>query len=414
MAMKSTEYLSLFQLKSTAEYIEYSDLKLNVDGFSNAGTIGSYQRSVLQKFAKAAITVNLMSNSTTPKANLVAVALVSLLYAVLAAIALLLSGASAGLYVLSGGEYGEGIAKYAKSLVSFTVIMLPCYLLLMLHAAHFSYGSEVSNFADRGVSLSFFGIVLLIASAISIVGMCAMCFTYLLKKESNQSNYALMRNILALGCLVIAMFSIFLPVLSVQVAAEHSGEIVEETFYLSAKEIYEISDVDMDRMNVAIKAFPKTSFEAFIQKAALSPGSVTAAARSIFYYVAFRYSYGTEIFCVIMGITYLLGAYIFALFILRMISHILHKKEIKHKRFLMFTSVFFSALNLAFAFAMSGICNAYIPDSTARILVLSVSAGPIVSLVATLAAVASLLIRDKQKQKREFDNPDVSYDPYVI
>ena len=80
----------------------------------------------------------------------------------------------------------------------------------------------------------------------------------------------------------------------------------------------------------------------------------------------------------------------------------------------MFMSVLSTVLNLSLAFALAGICNMYMPDSTAQMVVFSVSFGPILSLVATAVAVIVLVLHDKVRVGREYDNPDVSYDPYVV
>ena len=414
ITIRSGQYLSTYQLKGTEEYSEYSHLKSQIEYYASVNKLGSRQEALMQDYTKAALKVHLMSRDTVPKGNLIGVGLMAMFFMLLASVALILAVISVCLYLTGKVETTDALLKYVRSLVAFMVTVIPCYLLTFLQASHFSYGFEISNFADRGVSLTFFGVVMLLVYIGSMLYMCARCIAYLRKKESKKGDNTLKRQILALVCILIAAFSIFLPVMSVETAALRGKNVAEQTFWFSSDEIYELSYYDVNHLTVNTTEYAKTDFEAYVAEVARNGDTTNSAARSIFYYIAFRYSYGAETICVIMAICYVLSAYVLSLFAMRMFSHILSKQPLKGKKFLMFMSVFSTVLNLSLAFALTGICNMFMPDSTAQMVVFSVSFGPILSLVATLVAVIVLVLHDKVRVSREYDNPDVSYDPYVV
>lgn len=414
ITIRSSKYLSLYQLRGTEEYSEYSRLKSQVDSYTSKNKLGSRQEALMQDYTKAAINVHLMARDITPKANLIGLGLMAMLLMLISSVALILAVIGVCLYSSGNVELTEALLKYVRSFVAFLVAMIPCYLLIFLQTSHFSYGFQISNFADRGVSLTFYGVLMLLVYVFSMLYMCIRCISYLRKKESKKGDNTLKRQILALVCVIIAAFSIFLPVMSVETATLRGKNVIERTFWLSSDEFYELSYYDVERLTEGSAAYSKNDFEKYVADVTRNGDDTKSAARSIFYYIAFRYSYGAEILSLIMAICYVLSAYVLSLFAMRMFSHILSKQPLKRKGFLMFMSVLSTVLNLSLAFALAGICNMYMPDSTAQMVVFSVSFGPILSLVATAVAVIVLVLHDKVRVGREYDNPDVSYDPYVI
>ena len=103
-----------------------------------------------------------------------------------------------------------------------------------------------------------------------------------------------------------------------------------------------------------------------------------------------------------------------SLFVLAVMRLILSKVMIKRKKGLIIGSATCVLIYLVLAILVSMVCNNNIGDEMSHYVMISLGRGPILATIFTTVAIAAMSIRGKKITSREYDNPDVSYAPYVI
>ena len=396
------------------EYQNYTSLRIKVQNINFDANLQRSQKNTLKDYAKSALKMHMMSGEGSPKANLVVAGIVTLVYIFAAVATFVYAFVLAAFYNSLNAPNVDGLLKLVKSLVAIVLVLMPVYMMLMLQTAHFSHGFGIMNFADSGAGLAWYGIIMLIVVIAAVAFMCFKSFSHIFKKESASKDYALISRVAALLCLVLAVLAVFLPFASVQLATMKNGEVLTESFSVSVNNFYELSYSDASYYTSMTNMYSKSDLLLLIDNIVNGRVSYDSMGADMFNKIAFRYNIGIEYLYTIIGIFALITAFVLVLFVMAVMRLVLSKRMIRHKKALMAFSLMSTSIHLALSILISVVCNVNMNSDIAHYVLISVGAGPILSVILTLVAVVLLSIRSKSETLCEHDNPDVSYAPYVV
>ena len=397
------------------EYQNYISLRSTVEKIDFDTNLLQSQKTALKNYAKSSLKLRLMSGEESPKANLIVATIVSIAYIFASVLTFVFAFILCAFYSRLRNENVESFFRLVKSLVAIILVLLPVYMMLMLQTANFSYGFEIGHFGNQGSGLAWYGIIMVIVIIAAIGLMSARCFSQLFKKEAGSKDYTLACKVVALVCLILAVVAMFMPFAKIQLAAIDSyGVVKTESMSVSVNNFYELSSEDVAYLTSIADSYSKTELLLHIASIVSGRELSDSVDTEIFNTVAFRYNEGIEYVYTLIGIFAILSALIISLFVLAIMRLILSKVMIKRKKGLIIGTAACVLIYLVLAILVSMVCNNNIGDEMSHYVMISLGRGPILATIFTTIAIASMSIRGKKTTSREYDNPDVSYAPYVI
>lgn len=397
-------------LLKSDELRDFEKAYAKISGISETKKLSSSQQANLAKFAKAAIVLDLVSPDGTLKANLVMTAVASLVYIILAIMALVSS-----LIALIKSLFGsntEQYTRYASRKLSTIALGMPIFIILFSQAARFSKDSAFLGFGSGGTGIAWgLALTLVLTSAMAIF-TAIKCFIRWKGFSEPHARHNARNRIITMLLLATSIITVFMPVISTSCAMPKTKRSVTKSadaVYL--KELFEFSSEESDYYSeyleyedgfislaeaVAKKKAEEGSGAELFHAAIYSNGNLTAL------YVI------TTIFAICFVI---LAATLLRRYLTAFLSGGGNASFDKHLKF----TVLFASLYLIFSIVPLIVANSSLTYDLSRYVLFRIGSGPVLSLAITLAAYIFVRLTPiKNEAVEKFDNPDVSFAPYVI
>ncbi|MBO5880032.1 MAG: hypothetical protein J6Q57_00060 [Paraprevotella sp.] len=400
-------------LTSTEEYKAHEKIMRSLRNLDPDRRLTERQKSLMSDYAKSSIRISLMYENNTPKLNHVVVIVLSIVGLCSSAICAI---STLALWVQlqrnTQNNYNQKIKK-ANQRISALLVFTPLFLMLMLQASNFSNSIAGSGFGNAGTSLTWCGIGMIAIVLFAVVRFLSKAKSLIAVKGTSHINYGLLMKVLAMCCLVFAVCAMFLPFVNVQLASYNGRRIITDKLSVAPKYFFEMSAGD-HTYYTALSETAEESFIATLDNALSGKDIGFHFGHYICTWIGSRFTYGMDgIYTSISAIT-LFSILVLSMFTLSMGRLIFNKKSIKHPHRLMFLSI---GLTIAYLIASAFLVityNSNMSISLSKYALFSVGVGPILSVVLTIFAIILLNIRIREEAPRQYDNPDVSSNPYVL
>ena len=392
---------------SDEEYENYRKLEKSIGKVYNTVSM----QTLLGEYTKSAVNIHFAGRGGTNKLNFVVALALIIVYASAAILSVLSSLAT--LITLSASR---DTALHAKKLVktrrkiTFLLAIIPLCVVTLLQAAHLNHEGNARNFGNLGVKAEFGSVLAMIIFAAVFGQICYFCF----KRASVNKNerFESLKRGVALAAVMVMVFSMFLPCLSVKMAVPANyGDAKTETFNVSPSDVYEFSYNDVSFYDKLGNSLGEDGLIQKIYDAVKKKGD-DGAGLTAFYVSAFSHSDPSPMFAA-SGSVRMLLMLLSAIILAGISGQIFEKKRIKRQKLLMFASVCSALLYFISNIVISAVCYDNISFEVSRHLKFSVGIGSVLALISIITAVVALYIPNPQRIEVEYDNPDVSYAPYV-
>lgn len=217
----------------------------------------------------------------------------------------------------------------------------------------------------------------------------------------------------ALAFAVTVVFSMFLPCISVKMASPTiSGEVKKDTYSVSPTDVYEFSSADISYYKKMVKSHTESGVIEEVKGYVRSTNDGDGVLK-IFYLAAFWDKDASSVLSIIGNSQILLMA-LAAIIIGAINNSIFEQKKMKRQKLVMFILVCTSLVYLISNIVMALVCRNNVTYAMSPYINFTVGASSIISLICVIGIVAAFYIRNPQEKKIEYDDPDVSYAPYVV
>ena len=393
----------------TDEYYDFQSLRRTVQTYDTSSHLSEQKVKNLSEYTKESFRITFMNNRAPTKANVAAVSALSFAYIIISFVLIICS-----LVMVASADNAIKMYMLYKKLSYMLVSALPFYLLVMLRTSRFNYGGVVSNYGDAGASYTFYAVVLFILVAAIVAFKLIGNRGYLTKKSMSSRDRTEKRRVLALICLAVAVVAMFLPFVVVKTATYSGTYIFKKSLFINARDVYEFATSEISYFDKNMQPADLEEFIRYVRNVASGYSTNVPAGTDIFNRVIFDYCYDADVLYTFSGIFSAVSLLLISLLFAKVLRAIEDQTQVKKQGRVMIFSVACVLAYLIFGISMAGVCNMNTPWQIDTYLRFSVGIGPILALVFLVAAIVILSLKDKKKAAREYDNPDVSYDPYIV
>lgn len=296
------------------------------------------------------------------------------------------------------------------------VLLSPMFIYTFLEGARFTEFELLSmkNLTSRGV-FWYYAIALILALAASV--FLGVKYALKLKKPSKVSPLRKLAGVIVSSvCAIIIAVSMFLPTMTVSVAAQTKDGVRSQSMQIAASEFEEKTLSQIDKygdMSMSSGYGEVDSIYSVTQKAALRQTNMRGAAEVIFngLFISHMYTQSSLIFVIATILKILiLGAMALAL------ANNLNKALLggeegkKSKILLVILAISFFVLITVTAFIANGSLNSVLQ----RTLVFNLSIGPVLAVVGAIIMIVIMRGYKRNTVEVEYDDADVAYAPYVM
>ena len=331
------------------------------------------------------------------------------------AIAILLSLAALLFHLIDMNEAFLRMISYAERTVVALLAASPAYLVVLMQTANFHFGFDVPNFGDRGVSFAAGGIILLVMAALALIYAFVKFISSMIGKETSALESGSKMKIAASILLVIALVCMFLPCISVGFAAPGKRSVQTETHYIYPQSMYEFASNDVTYLNDIANNVPEEFFVEWVYSGVKEHEGFGNAAMDALNWVSFHYVDGMP---VVFG--FIAGFHVFAvlalsLAIVILLAFVIRKRAVKRPKALLFFINVLTTGYLLMNLTLIIINNVSMSSSVRSRVIFNVGIAPIAAVVCTvIASILFAIPARRNSAVSEYDDPDVSYAPYVV
>ena len=411
VAFNSARSLSSSAIVETKQYKEL--MEEYSDGLTSLSEIPV---SRLSDYLKSALLLQLMSEDTPTRFSYVIAALAVITYLTLCIVIFVYAiMALVGELVLTTKRSDEENLHVSKgaSLLLYTLLFMPLLYYTLVQMCSFGSCFALSALASRGIGASY-GFVLSVAAALlgsayfllpSIMDMVRSGGVKVLLKKSSV--------LLSLGFTLIFLISFSFLCLSAHVSVEENGREYEEDFSINYYDINEITYDDVsdfykylsygsnDVMSSAMKELTndrKSDTSRILLVTATVGGGVGDLSIAYVFVILLNY-------CALL---------IFAFLAYDLIKNIQDAPPSERIGSLKKLLCLIASIQIILVFIIFAFLNGASIGGDGCLVAFKMGVGPILGLLSTIGMLISF---EKQPQKEiepSYDNPDVSYAPYVV
>ena len=407
-------FLSEKQVKKSDLYNDFVNA-LN-DFHENMGTSVSAKEN--RKFGELwilAVRVELRLGARLPIADIVCAALASLIYLIFCIFMFLRS--FFGLIRALRGK-PKPLVKHTRGFIRMFAF-LPIFYFTMSAFARFGANGVITKlFVPNTVSISLYFLLTVVISAVYLLRLTRSAVR---RRRGKSNKKRFFRTFLVCACSILLIVAVFLPFLSMDITAKSDGKRIRGTLVTSSycfsmmegREGRYYEKIDPDMLEEII-----VDGVIYIRDEDLTSAELDQVSESIMNYAVMTDN--VDKFMVLSPITY--GVAILLLLSasrisVRSFSGIILPE--RRRRGKLFFSRFATLITAVAYFAMSAviaiIANEMMYDADiSDLFYVRIGLGAIITLAASLAIALIPLKKQPREKAREYDDPDVSYSPYII
>ena len=415
LAMYATDKYSDRQLQRTAEYKEYTKLSEQLLNF-NPKLSEVSELSLVKDMSRLSLQLALMNKSVSLDFDMTVAAIVSFLL-ILAATAFFFTALASLAFEVIRLFFGFNIKldgyKASVILLWISVMILPLCGYAHAGLACFGVGDKLGGFSSAGSGLST-GFVF--ACIVGIAGVVYTALSALLpkiKKYGFKMSARAKSGAISAAVALVMLVSLLSPMISVRIAnPERPSEI--DSYAMSASELYYTTGAD-------ISHYSKTTSRSNTDKitTAISDAfdeGITASTNEILndLITGVNRRDNSGLYLAIQIFTFIsLSLILLFLFSLGRKYILGHKCDgaVKGFRILSMLATLVSAI---LAISLFFVAKGAITEELSYILTFALGAGPVLLVVLSVAMGFTFKVSESKYQGIEYDDPDVSYSPYVI
>lgn len=410
-ALKSTASYDDAAILSTPEYRAHVKLSAKAASILSSARISAAREELLMKYNKSAIEVGLMRWNNSPSPALVAAALMTAAYVIIAFIGFITS-LIAFILALSGRADASGRARRASRLLTFIAMCSPVYALVLVWACRFPY-ELVPGFGNVGAGLAWgliLAIILLSTVPIYSLVRCYASLTGFVGFKVATKNKMRMVAVLLLVLVVVA---VFLPTFSVGFAMGAGRNAKEATQYVGIGEVRYLTYYDRAYYTSMYSANSELNLKVAAETAVKGKAGSDGIGTAVLHGVLNTY---TDLSVLYMGAAVLATVLLFIVlsFIGKLARVIINGGRFDGVSKYIAPTIVMASLYLAMCIAISITANVLIGRAISRYILFGVGIGPLLALCSAIAAAIVLNLRCAARVEGGFDNPDTSKAPYVI
>ena len=399
------------QILASDEYKEFKSISKEISKIKQYNDLTRKDKNLLEDYNKSTIALAFVKNEEIPKANLVAAAIFTIVYAVVAVTAFI-SSAVALIISFFKPDSANNYIRVASRRLAFLASVIPVYIMIIAQTSRFSREIVPEGYGSGGVAPAW-GLILTLLLLLTVpVYIGIRCYAKITGFTGAPIKFKDKKQVVSIIFAVAALLVAFMPCISLSCATPSSpGKTEFGTAYVSPTEIYEFTHEDYRYYRTSLTTSKNEIISAAEDIADNS--AVINLQTDVFHNVI--YSVGDLSVLYICNAVALIGFMIFAASNLRNLVDLhMYGKRAEHMKRTRVFMILFASVYLCMSIALTVMANLALTIILSRHMLFLVGAGPVLALIFSIISIVAENKKSPKAETYEFDNPDISSAPYVI
>lgn len=416
MSISSLCSMSEYQLRKTDIYKEKEAYIEKLE--SEEGV--KIDKQEYSEMVKLVLRLELMRTTSPIKVSLLLGGVVAILYMILSVVFLILSLISLIFEILRtfniDAPRAEKLERRTTGILFFNLMSAPLLVYTQIKAVNFGVSDTFSIFSINGPHIGWGLIVSLVFIALGSVYFIVRHIRNARQKLIGKKAKSTKRALISLIISLLIMVSIFLPISQITLSAEtNTGRMKSESFGLGISDMNEFTRLDINEYTYSSRMMSYDRLIEIIPKMVARPSAYESRIWDVFNVTVIGYErLDVSILYILIHVcASLLLLFVGVLLFKTVRDLFLNKGEVSTTGLKVVTFIF-SLIYFGLCVALSMIVDLNLSGTLFLIMKFSTGFGPILCLL-----LSFVLIRTSKKGKNdgarwEYDNPDISYSPYVV